>query len=73
MKSVGEKKLHFRNGRGGGGVPKNEEKSMRLSGCREKGKIPSAGGGKPGTVDEDVSNSQSCVATVTHQSRPRDM
>ena len=28
----------------------------------QKGKAPGAGGGKPGTVDEDVSNIQLCIA-----------
>ena len=43
---------------------------MRRSGCKEKGKTAGAGGGKPGTVYEDALNSQSCVATGTHRSKP---
>ena len=35
----------------------------------EKWKAPGAGGGKPGAVDGDVSNNQSCIATETHQLR----
>ena len=36
----------------------------------KKGKAPGAGGGEPGTVDEDVSDGQSSVAVGTHRSRP---
>ena len=39
--------------------------------CEEKGKEAGAGDGKPGTVDEVMSHSQSCVATGTHWSRPK--
>ena len=42
-----------------GGVPKNGEKSVLGSDCREKGKAADAGNSKPGTVNEDVSDSQS--------------
>ena len=53
-----------------GRVPRKGEKVDVLgSGCREKGKAPGAGGGKPGTIDEDMLNSKSCVATGTHGSR----
>ena len=33
-------------------------------------KTTGAGGGEPGTVDEDVSDGQSSVAAGTHRSRP---
>ena len=43
---------------------------MWRSDCEEKGKTASWGDGKPGTVDEDVSDSQFYIVTGTHRSRP---
>ena len=41
-----------------------------IGGLWEKGKASGAAGGQAGTVDEDVSDSQSDVTTGTHWSRP---